>query len=124
MFGMSMTEIGLILALVLVVVGPEKIPDVARTIGKVIREVRKASNLLRDAVMIEESQIAKSSKSSATAYQPNVMLDPSPSRNVRQRTMSSRSKMGDDVKWETLKPTAANLSNEEIYLHIPYEETI
>ncbi len=56
MFGMSFLEIAVILVLILVVFGPEKIPEVARTAGKVMREVRKASNLLRDALEVEEDR--------------------------------------------------------------------
>lgn len=55
MFGMSFAEIGVILVLALVLLGPEKLPEVARTAGKALREVRKASNLLRDAIMLEDT---------------------------------------------------------------------
>lgn len=65
MFGMSMAEIGVILVLALVILGPEKLPEVARTIGKTLREVRKAGNLLRDAIMIEEPP----KKKARTAHQ-------------------------------------------------------
>ena len=54
MFGMSFPEIFVILALALVILGPEKLPDVARTLGKALREMRKAGNTLRDAIMLEE----------------------------------------------------------------------
>lgn len=55
MFGMSFAEIGVILVLALVLLGPEKLPEVARTIGKTLREVRKAGNMLRDAIMLEDT---------------------------------------------------------------------
>jgi len=37
-------EIALILAIALIVVGPERLPEVMRTVGKVLRELRLASN--------------------------------------------------------------------------------
>lgn len=52
--GIGLSEILLILLVTLVVVGPEKIPDVARMLGKGVREVRRASNLFRDMFMLEE----------------------------------------------------------------------
>lgn len=52
--GIGFSEILIILLITLVVVGPEKIPDVARMIGKGVREVRRASNLFRDMFMLEE----------------------------------------------------------------------
>ncbi len=56
MFGISLPELVVVVVLILVVMGPEKIPDVARTIGKVMREVRRASNLMRDTLMIDEDE--------------------------------------------------------------------
>ena len=37
-------EIVLILAIALIVVGPERLPEVMRTAGKILRELRLASN--------------------------------------------------------------------------------
>jgi len=54
MFGMSLAEIGVILVLALVVLGPDKLPELARTMGKTLREVRKAGNMLRDTIMLED----------------------------------------------------------------------
>ena len=41
---MGFTEILLILAIALILFGPEDLPDIARTIGKVVFEIRKATN--------------------------------------------------------------------------------
>ncbi len=41
---MNLFEIILILAVALVVLGPEKLPEVMRVAGKVLRELRLASN--------------------------------------------------------------------------------
>ncbi len=51
---MSLAEILVVLVLVLVVVGPERLPAVARTIGKGLREIRRATNLFRDTMMVDE----------------------------------------------------------------------
>lgn len=54
MFGMSLTEILVILLVTLLVVGPEKIPELARWAGRGMRELRRASNMLRDTIMLDE----------------------------------------------------------------------
>ena len=54
MFGMSMTEILFILAIALVVLGPEKLPKLARQIGKWVREFRRLTTDLRSAVEVDE----------------------------------------------------------------------
>lgn len=43
---MGIPEIIIILAIVLILFGPEDLPDIARTIGKVVFEVRKATQEL------------------------------------------------------------------------------
>jgi sec-independent protein translocase protein TatB len=48
MFGMSMTEIVIIVIFALLVLGPGELPSAARTIGKTLREVRRAGDDLRD----------------------------------------------------------------------------
>jgi Tat protein translocase TatB subunit len=41
---MGMSEILLIMVIVLILFGPEDLPDIARTIGKVVFQIRKATN--------------------------------------------------------------------------------
>lgn len=48
MFGMSMTEVVIILVVALILIGPKELPSIARTLGKTLRDVRKASDDLRD----------------------------------------------------------------------------
>lgn len=48
MFGMSMTEIVIILVIALLVLGPKELPKAAKAIGKTLREVRRAGDDLRD----------------------------------------------------------------------------
>jgi sec-independent protein translocase protein TatB len=48
MFGMSMTEIVIIAIFALIILGPKELPQVARTVGKTLRDVRKASDDLKE----------------------------------------------------------------------------
>ncbi|HYK64147.1 MAG TPA: twin-arginine translocase TatA/TatE family subunit [Patescibacteria group bacterium] len=41
---MDLFEIVIILAVALIVIGPERLPEVLRTTGKILRELRLASN--------------------------------------------------------------------------------
>jgi len=43
LFGMGMGEILLILAVALIIWGPGKLPEIARTLGKMVSTLRKAS---------------------------------------------------------------------------------
>lgn len=48
MFGMSMTELIIIALFALIVLGPKELPDAARKAGKVLRDLRRTGDDLRD----------------------------------------------------------------------------
>src|ERR1700686_3115150 len=48
MLGFSLPEILFLAVLALVVVGPKQLPEVARTIGRVLNELKRASSSLTD----------------------------------------------------------------------------
>jgi Tat protein translocase TatB subunit len=54
MFGMGWMEILLIMAIGLIVIGPEKLPDLAKTLGKTMGELKRATSDLKESVDIED----------------------------------------------------------------------
>ncbi|MCL6473374.1 MAG: twin-arginine translocase TatA/TatE family subunit [Firmicutes bacterium] len=48
--GMGPSELILILALALIIFGPRKLPEIAKSLGKAIGEFKKASQGIQDAV--------------------------------------------------------------------------
>lgn len=59
MFGLGMSEIILILIVGLVVIGPKKLPEVARGLGKGYAEFKKYMNDFKDAVNVDLEQPKK-----------------------------------------------------------------
>ena len=53
MFGIGMPELVLILVIALIVLGPSKLPEIARALGRGMHEFRKATDELRDNLMAE-----------------------------------------------------------------------
>ncbi|MGC1679557.1 MAG: twin-arginine translocase TatA/TatE family subunit [Candidatus Binataceae bacterium] len=54
---MDLFEIAIVLAIALVVLGPERLPEVLRTVGKILRELRAASNtVMRELSDVLEEQ--------------------------------------------------------------------
>jgi sec-independent protein translocase protein TatB len=53
MFGLSFGEIVIIAVLALLLLGPDRLPDAAKTLGKGLREIRKATDGIRDQIESE-----------------------------------------------------------------------
>jgi len=54
MFGIGPTELAFFLVIVLLAVGPDKLPTFMRTVGKGLRQLRKASREFKDAIGLDE----------------------------------------------------------------------
>jgi len=54
MFGIGPTELAFFLVIVLLAVGPDKLPTFMRTVGKGLRQVRNASREFKDAIGLDE----------------------------------------------------------------------
>ncbi len=54
MFGIGLPELLIIMALALIVIGPKKLPEIARALGKGMAEFRKASQELKDSLNFDE----------------------------------------------------------------------
>ena len=54
MFGISMPEMFLILAIAIIVIGPKKLPDLAKTLGKAVGEMKKAANDFKESIAIDD----------------------------------------------------------------------
>ena len=53
MFGIGMPEMLVILALALIVIGPKKLPDLAKSIGRAMREFKKATNEFKETIQLD-----------------------------------------------------------------------
>ena len=54
MFGIGMPELHLLLAIALIVIGPKKLPDLAKSLGRAMREFKKATNEFKETIQIDE----------------------------------------------------------------------
>ena len=53
MFGIGMPEMLLILAVALIVIGPKKLPDLAKSLGKALGEFKKATSELKESIHLD-----------------------------------------------------------------------
>lgn len=74
MFGIGLPELILIMAVALIVVGPDKLPELARSLGKGIVELKKAAASLKESFN-EEDEDAPTWEQQDIDKHPNKLLD-------------------------------------------------
>ena len=73
MFGIGMPELLLILAIALIVIGPKKLPDLAKSLGRAMREFKRATSDFKESLELDDD--LKDVKSAFDDLQGN-MKDP------------------------------------------------
>lgn len=71
----SLVELLVVMVVTLVVFGPDKIPDVARTAGKWLRKARQAGNMFRDMLLLEEDYSSQNPPPKQRAPEPELVAD-------------------------------------------------
>lgn len=56
MFGIGFGELILVAVLALIFIGPDKLPEIAKTLGKAFAELRKAMREVQDTVVQKEKK--------------------------------------------------------------------
>ena len=89
-FNIGAPELIIILIIALVVLGPGRLPDVAQSLGKSVREFRKAATDIADATNLESTQTTAASTAPAAtptpappAVQPNALSGEAPPNTLQ-----------------------------------------
>lgn len=108
MFGIGMPELILILAIALIVIGPKKLPDLARSLGRAMREFKKATNEFKETMQID-SDMAEVKKA---FYDINDDVKKSVDQKPEQEDKSDIRDKGDDAKSEKQTDDPESASDE------------
>lgn len=108
MFGIGLPEMLLIMALALIVIGPDKLPDLARSLAKGLLDLKKTAESLKTSMAEEGSVLAeiKPELEEAAKSLQNELLDPQP--QLAETSSNDPSAMAAAAYQELLKQTAAN----------------
>jgi sec-independent protein translocase protein TatB len=75
MFGIGLPELILIMAVALIVVGPEKLPELAKALGKGMVELKKAASSLKESLAEEDEGPTAWKQQQDTEKQPEKLLE-------------------------------------------------
>ncbi len=108
MFGIGMPELLLILAIALIVIGPKKLPDLAKSLGRTMREFKKATSEFKDTLQIDEDlgDVKKAFDDLGDDIKDSVSLTASPEfkrpaeSETTGKTEETADKGGSDAKGE------------------------
>ncbi len=78
MFGGGFLEIGFILFVAYLLFGPKKVPEIARTLGKGLGELRRASNELKNSLEEEIKNLDRPPESGSDTTSTYGHHDPEP----------------------------------------------
>ena len=96
-FGMGPLELFLILALALVVFGPDKLPDLARQVGKAVGEIRRISSEVTGEIH-RGLQLDDVGKPPRSVFQPPSVPTPPPDAGASPTAAPFSRSAGDDVR--------------------------
>ncbi len=99
MFGIGMSEMLIILAVALLVFGPQKLPEVAKQIAKGLRDLRRASDDLRSQVMVDLED------EKPRRVPPAELMRPTPAPALAAGPAASSSSAGQSTVVTALPPT-------------------
>lgn len=116
MFGIGLPELILILAVALIVVGPEKLPELAKSLGKGIVELKKAASSLKESLN-EDDEEGPAWDQQDMAKHPNKLLEAY--KDLPEDAMADKFQTVSPEESETESESTA--STEEISQSIPAE---
>lgn len=91
MFGLGMPELLVILVVAVVVIGPKRLPDIARALGKGMREFRRATDDIKQSITLDHDDYNPTAALKKIHHPPET-----PAQNPAEPPVPSQSSPDDD----------------------------
>jgi Tat protein translocase TatB subunit len=94
MFGIGISELIIILIIALIVIGPHKLPDIAKALGKAFSEFKKAAEEIKESV--KDIDLEKAANSATKP--PKEIKTPNPPATVAQTNPAEENRKDKETK--------------------------
>jgi len=84
MFGMGIQELLLVFIVAMIVLGPKKLPELAKTLGRAAREFKKASNDLKQSIGLDDDHEVIHTTKSAQKTDTSTVSENLPSDEIKK----------------------------------------
>ena len=111
MFGIGMPEMLVILALALIIIGPKKLPDLAKSLGRAMREFKKATSEFKETIQLDSelSEVKETINDISDGVKDAVDLNLKPEKQKSNEIDSDNDKNGE--KNDTKDSASNDFSN-------------
>jgi TatA/E family protein of Tat protein translocase len=118
MFGIGMPELIVILVIALIVIGPKKLPDLAKSLGRAMGEFKKATRELKQAMDVdsEMSDVKKAfddMSNPAVAEPPPKIEDKTQTSPDEAASQPEKQKVSAETNLKTEEPTGSDPQSEK-----------
>ena len=115
MFGIGFPELLLIMAIALIVVGPSKLPDLARALGRGYAEFKRATNELKETFEQDETVREIKNEFQSAQHQIRTDLAIGQSKESRKESGEDADGAGPSTKIESGSPTDEDEDDDDDY---------
>ena len=97
MLDIGLSELLIIMAVALIVLGPKKLPEVARSLGRGLAQFRRASEDLRRSILVEDDPVERDKSAEALPYSSAYRHSDPPAVEKEEAPQSGQEAIGPDA---------------------------